>query len=100
MAANPNGPLLKRLQWFATKSDLMPGIAVFESKHRVKYVLTRWYDENLIPEYASALDIPNLGLTSKEWFPDLAKHVVLPAKTAVHVKTISLTKDGYRYDVN
>jgi hypothetical protein len=49
MAANQNGPLLKRLQWFATKSDLMPGIAEFELRHRVTYVLTGWYDDNLIP---------------------------------------------------
>jgi len=94
-----NDPAIRKVKFFATKSDIEPGLCKFEKEHKVKYVRTGYYNTADVPEYGTALDIPDVGTSPSYLYYSCPKYLVLVADSLVNVTTIQLNAGGVRHEV-
>ena len=71
--------------FFATKADLEPGLKKVEAWLSIKYIEWEFHKTPHVPEYYSALDIPEFGLSIYGGFYD-ATYLILPADMKVRAR--------------
>jgi len=74
--------------FFATRSDLEPGIRLIESEVKLKYIESGWHPYPNYQALYSALDIPNFGIASYKYFAGNPEYVVCPVETEITFKTV------------
>ncbi len=73
-------------QFFATKTDMEPGLRTFETKCKVKYVRQNSHTSPDLETYYSAFDIPTLGHTPSRWVAGNPAYLILPIEIEVIVQ--------------
>lgn len=82
----------------ATRNDLEPGLRAIEGRFPLKYIKGSSWETPDVPIYASALDIPDLGIVSSGIMNDPADILwVMPASAEFVVKKVKLTAGGIVY---
>src|SRR5689334_3076151 len=87
-----------RIDFFATKADLTPGLERIESQHRFQYVLLRMSPSPAIEPIFSALAIEGLGIVHKNTGEET--YLVFDASTELKVREIPQRKGGVLYIVD
>jgi hypothetical protein len=84
--------------FFATRADLVPGLRAIDARLSLKYIKGSSWDTSDVPVYTSALDIPDLGVSSRGTMNDPKDIVwVMPALTEFVVRKVELTAGGIVY---
>jgi hypothetical protein len=89
----------RSFRFFVAGSDLSEGIARAESGEALLYVRSGYYDDEPIPIYKSACDIPGIDTTPSEASSFCPLYLALPTGTEVRVETIQMVKGGVNYKI-
>lgn len=85
--------------FFATRSDMVPGIERIESERRLKYALCDEYDLSDVPTVSSLLALDDLGSSRTGKAIDAPMFLVTPHDEPIKVETIERPRSKTRYAV-
>ncbi|MFH2045809.1 MAG: hypothetical protein ABIK92_11765 [Pseudomonadota bacterium] len=90
----------KLCNFFATKNDLIPRIKDVETSIDVHYFLCGQFDTKKVIEYASLLNIRDIGISTlgKAILSDM--YLVLPKRKNVKLQKVYLKKGGVQYAID
>lgn len=86
-------------RFYATREDLIPAIQRIESARTLQYTLTGMFETPNPIRFASAFDIPDLGLSrygdkiGDDWF------LVMDRKETIYVEEVEQIAGGVLYDI-
>jgi hypothetical protein len=86
--------------FFATKNDIIPVIRLAESAIKLKYTLTGLHFAPEVIYLSSAMEIPTLGVATKENAINGASYLVLRDEDEVVVHERPQVRGGIRYEVS
>jgi pentapeptide repeat protein len=86
--------------FFATRSDLEPGLRVAEQERPLKYALSGFYPSQEVAERASALEIPDLGTATEESHMGMHRYLVVDAATRIQARPVRQRRGGVLYLVD
>lgn len=90
----------KTLNFFAADSDLSFVLRELEAKSDVKYVQAGLFRTSGCDEFASAIEIPNLGVASGPDQNQSPRYLIVSAKAEVHVEPIDQRRGGVLYAID
>lgn len=90
----------KRIDFFATRSDLEPLLTSVERKRPVKYVEAGLFDASTVAEWTSFTDIPQFGVATRGDTNQEPEFLVAPAQTVVQVRTVPQRRGGSKFAVD
>lgn len=75
---------------FVTRNDIIPHLLRIENMHDIQYVSESFHNEEQIPTYYSALDIPNIGIATSDSFLMSNSYLIMPKNFIYRIDTIHL----------
>lgn len=89
----------KEIFFFATGSDLIPGIMIIESLRELKYIKCGVYDNRDVKAYNSLLDYENFGLNISGNHQS-ESFLVLDRATELYIREVPQARGGLKYFVD
>jgi hypothetical protein len=84
--------------FFATRADLEPGLCAIDARLSLKYIKGSSWDTSDVPVYTSALDIPDLGVSSSSSLYNVKDTWrVMSASAEVVIRPVELSAGGIMY---
>jgi hypothetical protein len=86
--------------FFAELEDIAPIIRDLEQEFDIKYALGGYNDEPGVKYYKSLLDVAGLGFVTRSSWMDTEYYLIIPDKSIIKVREISLYAGGYNYAID
>jgi hypothetical protein len=90
----------EQAHFFATGSDLAPGLVAVEARHAIQYVRAGIFEEATPRIYRSFAEIEDLGVNRSGHHLNDEPYLVMPSGEAVEVREIPQRRGGVRYGVD
>lgn len=90
----------KGTYYWATRSDIEPGLIRVEADRKVKYVLATFNESPKVIEYSSYVGIPGLGVSQTGRPTHEPFYLVLGIDTELVVRPVPQRKGGVRYSID
>lgn len=97
-SAKPTGSRFMSRQrlFFATASDLLPGLQRFEDESAVRYIHAGLFDSPVPTEFAAGASLPNLGFAPSGDAVHEPQFLVMPRDIAVIVREVRQRSSGLK----
>lgn len=91
----------KQRHFFATKENLLPVLAAFDSKHQVKYTRTGLQFSPELVVYTSGNSVPTLGMSAPHSGAASGfNYLITPVDETIQIRTCRQNSGGIRYAVD
>jgi hypothetical protein len=86
-------------QFFATRQDQLPGLLRLEAELKLQYALMGMFESREPTVFASAADLPDLGVVEDGHYMQTPCYMVLPKGKPIQIRTVPQKAGGVLYDV-
>jgi len=86
--------------FFATASDLLPGLTRFEQTRSIRYIEKGLFDTRQVREYRSGADFPHLGIAPSGHAIREPTFLVLDRETPLVIRDIPQLAGGVKYAID
>ncbi len=76
---------------FVTRNDILPPLLRIERMHEIQYVSRAFHNEEQVPKYYSAIDIPEIGIATSTNFLMTNRYYIMPKNSIYHIDIIHRT---------